>query len=183
MSKPTSDLLVIGRISGCYGIKGWVKIHAFTEPAENFLTYGKYMLQKPSGLESVAFDSGRRQGKGIVVHIKGVDDRNQAETFKGLDIVVDSKALPTLDAGDYYWSDLEGLQVWCNDLESPGKEQVWLGTVDYLIDTGANDVLVVKACEGSIDKQERLIPYLPDEVVTRVDLEKGLIEVEWYLEV
>ena len=183
MSEPTSNLLVIGRISGCYGIKGWIKIHSFTEPAENFLTYGECMLKRRSGLEPVSFDSGRRQGKAIVAHIKGVDDRNQAETFKGLEIVVDSQALPTLDAGDYYWRELQGLQVWCDDREAPGVERVLLGTVDYLIDTGANDVLVVKACEGSLDKFERLIPYLLDDVVTRVDLEKGLIEVEWYLEV
>lgn len=183
MSEPTSNLLVIGRISGCYGIKGWVKIHSFTEPAENFLTYGECMLKRRSGLESVAFDSGRRQGKGIVAHIKGVDDRNQAETYKGLDIVVDRQQLPTLESGDYYWRELEGLQVWCKDREDPGKEPVLLGTVDYLIDTGANDVLVVKPCDGSLDQQERLIPYLPDEVIARVDVEKGLIEVAWYLEV
>ena len=57
-----------------------------------------------------------------------------------------------------------------------------LGTVDYLIETGANDVLVVKPCDGSIDEQERLIPYVQGDVVTRVDLKDAVLEVNWFLE-
>jgi 16S rRNA processing protein RimM len=178
-----SDSLVIGRISGCYGIKGWVKIHSFTEPAENFLSYEGFKLKRRSGLDPVVFDSARRQGKGIVAHIKGVDDRNEAETYRGLEIIVHKEQLPSLDEGEFYWQQLQGLQVWCRDPESENADRVLLGSVDHLIETGANDVLVVKACEGSIDKQERLIPYLPDDVVTGVDLDEGLIEVEWFLDV
>ncbi|MFT4822927.1 MAG: 16S rRNA processing protein RimM [Halioglobus sp.] len=182
MSESQPDLLVIGRISGCYGIKGWVKIHSFTEPVENMLAYDQFQLKRKSGLEAVEFDSIRRQGKGLVGHIKGVDDRNLAETYKGLEIAVGAEQLPTLDDGDFYWRELHGLKVWCLD-QSVSEERVLLGTVDHLIDTGANDVLVVKACKESVDKQERLIPYLPDDVVTRVDLKAGLIEVDWFLEV
>ena len=182
MSEPASSALVVGRISGCYGIKGWVKIHSYTEPAENFLAFDGFRLKRRSGLEPVEFDSGRRQGKGLVAHIKGVDDRDKAESYKGLEIVVDRANLPTLEVGEYYWTQLQGLQVWCENKEE-GIERVLLGTVDYLIDTGANDVLVIKACEGSLDKQERLVPYLPEEVVTRVDLEEGVIEVDWFLDV
>ncbi|MEH6590565.1 MAG: ribosome maturation factor RimM [Halioglobus sp.] len=182
MSDPSANELVIGRISGVYGIKGWVKIHSFTDPIENFLTFDGYKLKRRSGLEPLEFDSGRKQGKSLVIHIKGVDDRNLAETYKGLDIVVEKGQLPNLAVGDYYWAQLQGLQVWCHDREADGSGRVLLGTVDYLIETGANDVLVVKSCEGSLDKQERLIPYLPDDVVTRVDLAEGLIEVDWFLE-
>ncbi|MFT5335558.1 MAG: 16S rRNA processing protein RimM [Halioglobus sp.] len=182
MSESQPDLLVIGRISGCYGIKGWVKIHSFTEPVENMLAYDQFQLKRKSGLEAVEFDSIRRQGKGLVGHIEGVDDRNLAETYKGLEIAVGAEQLPTLDDGDFYWRELHGLKVWCLD-QSVSEERVLLGTVDHLIDTGANDVLVVKACKESVDKQERLIPYLPDDVVTRVDLKAGLIEVDWFLEV
>jgi 16S rRNA processing protein RimM len=182
MSESQPDLLVIGRISGCYGIKGWVKIHSFTEPVENMLAYDQFQLKRKSGLEAVEFDSIRRQGKGLVGHIKGVEDRNLAETYKGLEIAVGAEQLPTLDDGDFYWRELHGLKVWCLD-QSVSEERVLLGTVDHLIDTGANDVLVVKACKESVDKQERLIPYLPDDVVTRVDLKAGLIEVDWFLEV
>ncbi|MFT6368340.1 MAG: 16S rRNA processing protein RimM [Bacteroidia bacterium] len=146
------------------------------------LAYDQFQLKRKSGLEAVEFDSIRRQGKGLVGHIKGVDDRNLAETYKGLEIAVGAEQLPTLDDGDFYWRELHGLKVWCLD-QSVSEERVLLGTVDHLIDTGANDVLVVKACKESVDKQERLIPYLPDDVVTRVDLKAGLIEVDWFLEV
>jgi 16S rRNA processing protein RimM len=183
MSDPRGGMLVVGRISGCYGIKGWVKIHSFTEPAENFLAFDNFSLKRRSGLESIEFESGRRHGKGLVAHIKGVDDRNQAEFYKGLEIVVDKAQLPALEVGEYYWQQLQGLQVWCRCNGEDTREGVLLGIVDYLIETGANDVLVLRACEGSIDKLERLIPYLLGDVVTRVDLDEGRMEVDWFLDV
>ena len=117
----------------------------------------------------------------MVAHIAWVDDRTLAESFRGLNIVVEAGSLPTLEEGDFYWHQLQGMQVWGRE---PGTsdDRVLLGTVDYLIETGANDVLVVRAGSGSVDDRERLIPYLPGEVVARVSLEQGVIEVDWYLE-
>lgn len=176
--------LVVGKIVGCFGIKGWVKVHSYTEPAENILGYGSCSIRRPSGEEAIAFDAGHVQGKGLVAHIKGVDDRNLAESYKGLEIVAAASELPQLDEGEFYWRQLQGLQVWCSDRanEQGGEKPVLLGTVSHLIETGANDVLVVKACEGSIDQNERLIPYLPDDVVTGVDLERAVIEINWFLD-
>ena len=187
------DMLVIGKITGCYGVKGWVKIHSYTEPRENFLRFGKWMLQRRGALEPIEFDDGRVQGKGLVAHIAGVDERTLAEAYSGLEVAVQADSLPALAAGDYYWSQLQGLQVWCRNAGEPGigeqgseeqssEERVLLGTVDYLIETGANDVLVVKPSTDSIDDRERLIPYLPEDVVTRVDLDRAVIEVDWFLE-
>ena len=184
MAEPSKDdLLVVGKITGCYGVKGWVKIHSYTEPQENFLRFGKWMLRRKGAVEPVEFDDGRVQGKGLVAHIAGVDDRTLAESYRGLEVVVPAGSLPDLEEGDYYWSQLQGLQVWCRD-QSPGAgaEPVLLGSVDHLIETGANDVLVVKPSEGSIDDRERLIPYLPGDVVTRVDVVEAVIEVSWFLE-
>ncbi len=173
-----AGLLTVGRITGCYGIKGWVRVHSFTEPAENFLALGQWQLRHRDGLRAVDFDRGRMQGKGLVAHIAGVDDRTLAESYKGLDVVVPETALPDLEEGEYYWRQLEGLEVWCTQ----GEDRVLLGTVDYLIETGANDVLVVRPGAGSVDDRERLIPYLPDDTVTRVDLAQGLMEVDWFLD-
>ncbi|TXS96013.1 ribosome maturation factor RimM [Parahaliea maris] len=186
----TSELLVVGKITGCYGIKGWVKIHSFTDPQENFLNYGGWVLRRRGGTEPIEFDAGKRQGKGLVAHIRGVDDRTAAESFRGLEVAVAADSLPALEEGDFYWHQLEGLEVWCTAKEGTNKGaeegtdggEVLLGRVDYLIETGANDVLVVKASDGSIDDRERLIPYLPGDVVTRVDLEAGRLEVDWFLE-
>jgi len=183
----SADTLVIGKIVGCFGIKGWVKIHSYTEPAESFFGYGKCSVKR-RGDESLEFDAGHRQGKGLVAHIKGVDDRTLAESYKGLEITVDASELPQLEKGEFYWRQLQGLQVWCRDRDQPeggaqdSDSPVLLGVVDHLIETGANDVLVVRACEGSYDQRERLIPYLPGDVVTGVDLEKAVIEIEWFLD-
>lgn len=179
MSKPdASQYLVAGKITGCYGIKGWVKIHSYTEPQENLLGFDSWMLKRRGALEPITFSAGKRHGKGLIAHIEGVDDRDLAETFKGLEVAVEAASLPTLAKGDYYWRQLQGLQVWCQEED---KREL-LGTVDYLIETGANDVLVVTACEGSLDDRERLIPYVPGEVVTGVDLEAGTLEVNWFLD-
>lgn len=172
-----TDRLVVGKIAGCHGIKGWVKVHSYTDPRENFLEFGSWTIQRRGASEPIEFDVGRSQGKTLIAHIKGVDDRTAAEAYLGLEVSVDAASLPQLESGDFYWRQLQGLQVWCEEQ----SEQVLLGTVDYLIETGANDVLVVKACEGSIDERERLIPYLPGDVVTRVDLEAQRIEVDWFL--
>ena len=175
---PDSDgPLVVGRITGCYGVKGWVKIHTYTDTPENFLGFGEWMVQRRGGPEPVEFDAGRPHGKGLVAHIAGVDDRTAAEAFRGLEVTVAAESLPALEEGEYYWHQLQGLQVWCTE----GEERLLLGRVDYLIETGANDVLVIAPCEGSVDERERLVPYLPGDVVTRVDPEAGVIEVDWFI--
>lgn len=181
MSESGANPLTAGKITGPYGIKGWVKVHSFTDPEENLFRFGAWQLQRRGSLETVEFDEWKRHGKGMIAHIAGVDDRTLAESFKGLNIVVEANSLPGLEEGDYYWHQLQGLQAWGREPESEG-DRVLLGTVDYMIETGANDVLVIKASDGSIDDRERLVPYLPGDVVTRVSLEEGVIEVDWYLE-
>ena len=175
---PDSDRrLVVGRITGCYGVKGWVKVHTYTDTPENFLGFGKWMVKRRGGPEPVEFDEGRPHGKGLVAHIAGVDDRTAAEAYRGLEVTVPARSLPALEAGEYYWHQLQGLQVWCTE----GEQRALLGRVDYLIETGANDVLVIAPCEGSVDDREHLVPYLPGDVVTRVDPAEGVIEVDWYI--
>ena len=171
-------MLVIGKITGCYGLKGWVKVQSYTEPPENFLEFGGWRLKRRDSYEAVDFDSGNFRGKGLVAHIAGVDDRTCAEAYRGCEVCIPESVLPPLPEGDYYWKDLQGLQVW----NQQGDDRVLLGVVDYLIETGANDVLVVAACEGSIDERERLIPYLPGQSVARVDLASGVIEVDWFID-
>jgi len=163
--------LVIGRISGVYGIKGWVRIRSFTEPQENLLGYGNWKIWRRNSWEPVSIDAGKRQGKGLIAHIEGVDDRNEAEALKGCDIAVPATELPVLDNEEYYWHQLQGLSV-------VGNGEL-LGRVDHLLETGANNVLVVVPCEGSRDERERLIPWLKPEVIKAVDLQAQTIEVDW----
>ena len=177
-------MMVVGKITSSYGIKGWVRIHSYTDPQENFLALGGWQVQHRGAMQSLVFDQGKRHGKGLVAHIEGVDDRDLAEAYRGLEVLAPEEALPQLGEGDYYWRDLQGLQVWCRQEEDGdlSAEKILLGRVDYLIETGANDVLVVKACEGSVDNRERLIPYLPGRTVSRVDIDEGVIDVDWFVE-
>lgn len=171
-----SDLVVLGRISGVYGIRGWLKVWSFTEPMGGLLDYPAWHVKTGTGWEVHRIDAGRAHGRGLVVHLPGCDDRERAQRFVQADIAVPRAALPELGAGEYYWNQLEGLLVWAR-LGSGGTEL--LGRVDHLMETGANDVLVVRACEGSRDQRERLIPWVPGDVILDVDLAGRELLVDW----
>lgn len=182
-----SDRLIVADIVGVYGIKGWVKIRPRVEDPQTLRKLEKLVMAPgPKGNprtpeQVVQIDTIRQQGKGHVAHFKGVDDRNIAEELPGRVLLVDADQLPTAGENEFYWRDLVGLEAWCQEPDSDA-EAVLIGRVDHLLETGANDVLVIKPTEASIDDQERLVPYLPEEVVLEVDLENGQIWLDWYLD-
>ena len=168
--------VILGRISGVFGVKGWVKIWSFTDPIDRLLEHAVWSLNVPgSGWQDFEIDAGQRQGKGLVVHIAGCDDRDIARRFVQADIAVPEALLPSLPAGEYYWYQLEGLRVVA---VSAGAE-VLLGEVSHLLETGANDVLVIQPCEGSVDGRERMLPWVDGKVILGVDLSAGEIRVDW----
>ena len=156
----------MGRISGLFGVRGWVKVYSYTEPREAVLNYDRWLLGRKDGWQEATVAEGQRHGKTIIARLDGYVDREQAAGLVGADIGVPREAMPETENGRYYWSDLEGLKV----LHRDGTE---LGQVACLLETGANDVMVV---EG---ERERLIPFVMDKVVLGVDLDKGEIEVDW----
>ncbi|MGB1221030.1 MAG: ribosome maturation factor RimM [Alcanivoracaceae bacterium] len=168
-----ADALTVGKISAVYGVKGWVKVYSWTQPIENILQYQPWHLKGANGWEPVDVTGKRLHGKGIVVQLAGVTDRDQArDRFVGREIAVPRSALPALDDGDYYWRDLMGLRVRLDD----GRD---IGKVVRMLETGANDVLVVRGDRHSIDDRERLIPWVPDVYVTAVDAAGGWLTVAW----
>lgn len=169
-------MLRAGTITGAYGIKGWVKVHALTDLPEDFFAFERWFAKDRHGYRPIAFAEGRRHGKGLIARVDGVATRDEAEALRGTDVWVPAEALPALDDGDYYWHQLENMRVWC---EHEGRSLL-LGEVDHLIETGANDVLVLRPCEGSIDQRERLVPYLPGQVVLAVDDDEGRMTVAWH---
>ena len=179
IDEPTDELyLPAGKIGGCYGVRGWVKIRSFTDPQENLLDYKSLFIKDKNSIEPLIFDIGRIHGKGLIAHINGVDNRERAEQFCGKEILLDASSLPELGEGDYYWRQLIGLRVWC----ICSDRLLLIGIVDHLLDTGANDVLVVSPCEGSVDLVERLIPFKLGDIVKRIDLVAGVIEIDWFLD-
>jgi len=173
--KSRSNLVDVGRIATVFGVKGWVKIISDTQPMENIFSYGALWLKTKHGVKAIEVDEYRPHGKGLVAHIKGLDDRDEAQALSRTTIAVERSQMPVLDTGDYYWHQLEGLKV---VTEYNGQSSV-LGRVAELMETGANDVLVVKADANSIDDTDRLIPYVPEQYVTGVDLAAGQITVDW----
>jgi 16S rRNA processing protein RimM len=170
MTANAQDFIVVGKISAAYGVKGWVKVISFTDPEDNLLQYRPWYLKQDGQWKAVAVSEGRVHGKGLAAHIETVNDRDSAERLKGCEIAIQREQLAPAPAGEYYWIDLIGLHV----INQQGIE---LGVVDSLMETGANDVLVVKG-ESRGDK-ERLIPFVMHEFIKSVDLEKQTIHVDW----
>lgn len=175
MTGKSSNLVDVGRITAVFGIQGWVKIHSFTEPQDNLFRYGPWWLKTARGVKPVEIDESRPHGKGYVAHIKGVDDRDQAATYTGVTIAVEKDQLPELEGDDYYWYQLEGLRV----VSHWQGQDYDFGRVQRMMETGANDVLVVQPDADSFDQTERLVPYVLGEFVRSVDLSAGRIDVDW----
>lgn len=165
------DLIVLGKITSVHGVRGEVKIYSFTDPIDNLLDYPAWTLKRDGEVRQAELVSGRLQGKVLVAKLKGLDDREVARTFAGFDICVPRALLPDLDDGEYYWHQLEGLKV----IDLQGQ---LLGCLDHLLETGSNDVMVVKPCPGSLDDRERLLPYT-EQCVQKVDLAAGEMRVDW----
>lgn len=143
-----------------------MKIHSYTDPREGILAYGRWFLSRDGERAAAKAESGRTHGKGIIAKLEGVDDRDAAALWVGAQIEVPRDDLPACEEGSWYWADLIGLGV----VNLNGDE---LGKVTGLLETGANDVLVVQG------DRERLIPFVQGRFVRHVDVQGGVIEVDW----
>ena len=137
--------------------------------------YLPWYIETKAGWQTIDVKRWKPHGKGLVVALKGVSDRTGAESLVGANIWIAKSQLPKADVDEYYWSDLKGLTVLGL---SEDEQEVNLGQIYELFETGANDVMVVKATADSIDAEERMIPWHKD-VVQRVDLDAGRIYVNW----
>jgi 16S rRNA processing protein RimM len=161
--------VVLGRVSGLFGVKGWLKVHSYTEPRDSILHYRYWYLQGPGdGVEScqVAVAEVKQHGKAIIVRFDGIEDRDAAAEFLDWDITIPRDCLPAPASGQYYWSDLEGMQVVHRD----GRK---LGKVAYLLATGVHDVMVVQG------NKEVLVPFVMGTVILDVDTASGVVSVDW----
>ena len=155
--------VVVGRICGVFGVKGEVRVQDYSRQNGNILHYDVWVLRLEDGWVERRV-KGRLHQKGVVCQIEGYEDRDRARNLIGVHITVHEDQFDTLEPGEYYWRQLEGLEV----INLSGEN---LGKVERLIETGANDVMVLKG------DRERLIPYVAG--VTQVDLDAGRIQVDW----
>jgi len=166
------EFVLLGKISGVFGVKGWMKIFSFTEPRKNILSYSPiYMSRKGEWIE-MEVSGGRVQGKGVVLGLANVTDPDQVLPLIGSELAIKRSQLKPAAKDEFYWSQLIGLTV-------INMNDEVLGKVDSLLETGAHDVLLVKDKER---KTEQLIPYVMEEVIQLVDLDEALIRVDWELD-
>ena len=172
------DWLVLGQVGKPHGVRGWVKVRSFTEEYGAILQHRLFRGEKNGMFSNLEIEIHRNQPNGLVVKFKNFDDPESAIDIIGTTLSVRAKDLPVLEDDEFYWHQLEGLRV----LNLQGEI---FGIVKQMLQTGANDVVVVKPDGSSLDDRERLIPWIRGEVIKSIDVEKGELLVSWlsdYLE-
>jgi 16S rRNA processing protein RimM len=161
--------IILGKLGKPHGLKGFLYIRYYGDDPKSLLTFSQ-IYSEDSSLGKV--DKIAELKDRVTIHISGINTRNSAETLRDKEIYIQEDQLPKLDNGEAYFYQLENLMV-------RNKQDDILGLVDYIMPTGANDVLVVKPSKESIDDKERLIPYLRPKIIESIEIEEGQIIVVW----
>lgn len=154
-------------MSGLFGTRGWVKLYSYTRPAKNLIGFPKLIIGR-DGSEHELRDA-KSHGNKLIGQFEGIDTRDAAATIVGETLFVDRDWLSNPEDGEYYWADLIGLEV----VNQTGTK---LGRIAKLYETGANDVVQV---EG---EKQYLIPFVLGIYIVEVDLENGVLRVDWHPE-
>ncbi len=164
----------MARIAAPFGIKGWLKLQTFTEYADSLDQFDSWFVSSANGWQEIEVEDFAVNVKSVVAKLKGIDDRTAAEKLGKRDIAVPRSWLDQPDGDEYYWIDLIGASV----VNETGEA---LGTIETLMETGANDVLVVRSGESagnSAGSAEILIPFV-SEYLANVDRQNKVVTVRW----
>jgi 16S rRNA processing protein RimM len=165
--------IIVGRIGGANGVRGWIKIMSYTRPKVNIFTYSPWLIHVDETWQEIDIEEFQQRGERLLVKISGIDNPEDARIYMNCDLAITREQLPALEEGEYYWHDLIGLEVL-------NQDEMNLGEVSKVSETGANDVLVVN--EIGKNKKKILIPLVMDVYVKKVDLIAKTIYVDWQLE-
>ena len=160
----------VGAVGRAVGIKGWFRVRSDMDPPDELLRHDVWQVERAGEWRPMAVEGARPHGKGFVAQLVGVKDRDAAAAFTGARLGLPRDAFPDPDDGQYYWADLIGLEV----VDEAGEP---LGAVRNMVETGANDVMVI--APAAAGAPERMVPFVLGEVVRRVDVAGGRIEVAW----
>lgn len=168
-----SEPVVVGQLGAVYGIKGWLKVNSFTDHPEGIFDYKPWLMKTGNSWREVQVAAWKRHGKGLICKLDHIEQREEAQLLTGNDIAVSAELFAPLPDDEFYWRDLIGCQV-------QNLQGYHLGEVSQLMETGSNDVLVVKAnAKDAFGQRERLIPFVEDQVIKSVDIAKRIIEIDW----
>lgn len=162
--------IAMGYLKGAFGIKGWVKVQPSTEYVDSLLAYDTWRLSSKDGQ---IFDAQLAQSSvsnnELHVRFSHIHDRDQAALLRGCTIYIPREAFAQTDDNEFYWADLMGMSV-------QNRDNMTLGKVSKLLETGAHDVMVVRGEYG-----EKLIPFV-SQFIDDVDQDKRIINVDWGLD-
>jgi 16S rRNA processing protein RimM len=158
-------MVVMGRVRAPHGIKGWIKVQPFTQEVDGLLAYPEWWLGRNGDWSLYRIAEAAVHGDIVVARLAGFEDREAAAVLKGAEVAIPRPALPESREGEFYWNDLLGVEV----LNVRGES---LGRIAQLLETGANQVLVVRG------EKETLIPFIKD-VIVNVDLGGRRVLVDW----
>lgn len=161
----TKNIIPVGRFGAPHGVKGWIRVISFTKPESQIITYAPWNIKQGDKWVEFSFDEHALWSKKLVVLPSNFINRNEAEPLVNIEIGVSRDALPKLE-DSFYWCDLIGIEV-------KTVMGLNLGHIDSIMETGANDVLIIKG------KQEHLVPFKRPEVVKSIDIEKGEMLIDW----
>jgi 16S rRNA processing protein RimM len=165
--------IIVGRIGGAHGVRGWMKIMSYTRPKENIFTYSPWLIHANGAWQEIDIEESQQRGERLLVKMTGIDSPEEARVYMNSDIAITREQLPKLDKGEYYWRDLIGLDV-------INQDEINLGKISQITETGANDVLVVS--KDDENKTSILIPLVMDVYIKQVDLIAKTIHVDWQIE-
>ncbi|WP_025819594.1 ribosome maturation factor RimM [Shewanella marina] len=165
--------VILGKLGSTYGVKGWLKITAYTDSVEGIFDYSPWLIKEQGQWREVKVLQWRFQGKAIVAHLEGVNDMDRAQMLTNCEIAIPQQLMNELPEDEFYWRDLIG----CNVVNTKGYN---MGIVDQIVETGSNDVLLVKAnAKDAFGKAERMIPFVTEQFVLEVNLQGKQILVDW----
>ena len=168
-----NEKLVVGKFGASYGIRGWLKVFSYTDNPESIFDYSPWFINQKGQWTELKVESWKRHNKGWVVKLEGIEIREEAHLLTNVEIAINPAALPELSEDEFYWRELFGMKVF----NTQGYD---LGEVVDMLETGSNDVLVVKAnLKDAFGQKERLIPFLEEQVIINVDRQAQRIEVDW----
>jgi 16S rRNA processing protein RimM len=172
MQKDKSQILV-GRIGGAHGVRGWLKVMSYTRPKENIFNYSPLLVHVDKTWQQIEIEEFQHRGDRLLVKLLDVESPEDARIYMNCDIAIKRDQLPALSEGEYYWQDLIGLEVF-------NQDQISLGKISQITETGANDVLVIN--KDGKNKKNILIPLVMDVYVKQVDLSARQMHVDWLIE-
>jgi 16S rRNA processing protein RimM len=165
--------VVLGKLGASYGIKGWMKITTYTDSVEGIFDYSPWLIKEKGEWREAKVLQWRFQGKAVVAEIEGVTTREHAQELTNCEIGITPEQMGELPEDEFYWRDLIGCEV----VNTNGYN---MGKVQEIVETGSNDVLLVKAnAKDGFGKTERMIPFVTEQFIKQVDLTAKQILVDW----